>query len=110
MQNVGSGVYHLLLVENLRESGWTNTEALNVAGMKMTRESRSFRIYDTELSGSSSVVHSHEVPTVVVLVSGEATVGDKRLDAPGRWAYIPAGDQHQVSAQGNAHIVEIEVR
>lgn len=110
VQNVGSGVYHLVLVENLRESGWSNTEPLTAAGMKMTRENRSFRAYETELSSSSGVVHSHEVPTVVILVSGEAMAGDKRLDKPGSWAYIPAGDKHQVTAQGNARVIEIEVR
>lgn len=110
VQNVGSGVYHLVLVENLRESGWSNTEPLTAAGMKMIRENRSFRVYETELSGSSDVVHSHDVPTVVILVSGEAMVGDKRLDKPGSWAYVPAGDKHQVTAQGTARVIEIEVR
>jgi mannose-6-phosphate isomerase-like protein (cupin superfamily) len=110
VQNVGSGIFHLVLVENMRESGWKNNEPLTVAGMKMTRENRSFRIYETELSSSSGVAHSHEVPTVVILVSGEAMAGDKRLDQPGRWVYIPAGDKHQITAQGKARLVEIEVR
>jgi mannose-6-phosphate isomerase-like protein (cupin superfamily) len=110
VQNVGSGVFHLVLVENMREGGWKNNQPLTVAGMKMTRESRSFRIYETELSGSSGVAHSHEVPTVVIVVSGEAMAGDKRLDQPGSWAYIPAGDKHQVAAQGKVRLIEIEVR
>jgi hypothetical protein len=110
VQNVGSVLYYLVLVENLRESGWKNNEPLVVAGLTMTRESRSFRIYDTELSGSSEVLHSHEVPTVVILVSGEAMAADKRLDQPGRWVYIPAGDKHQIAAQGKAHLIEVEVR
>ena len=110
VQNLGSGVYHLVLVENLRDGEWRNNEPLTAAGMKITKESRSFRIYETELSSSSSVEHSHEVPTVVILVSGEAMAGDKRLDQPGSWAYIPAGDKHQVAARGNARVVEIEVR
>jgi hypothetical protein len=110
VQNVGSGLYHLILVENLRESGWTNSQPLLAAGMTMTKESRSFRIYETELSSSSGVVHSHEVPTIVILVSGEATASNKRLDQPGSWAYIPAGDKHQIAAQSKAHLIEIEVR
>jgi quercetin dioxygenase-like cupin family protein len=110
VQNVGAGVYHLVLVENLRENGWKNNEPLTVAGLKMTRENRSFRIYETELSGSSSVLHSHEVPTVVIVVSGEAMAGNKRLDQPGRWAYIPAGEKHQIAAQANVRVIEIEVR
>jgi quercetin dioxygenase-like cupin family protein len=76
----------------------------------VNRENRSFRIYETELSGASGVPHAHEVPTVVILVSGEATAGDKRLDQPGRWAYIPAGEKHQIVAQGHASVIEIEVR
>jgi quercetin dioxygenase-like cupin family protein len=110
VQNTGSSVYHLVLVENLRESGWQNNEPLTAAGLKMTKENRSFRIYETELSGSSSEMHSHEVPTVVIVVSGEVMAGDKRLDQPGRWAYIPAGKRHQVVARGNARVIEVEVR
>ena len=56
------------------------------------------RIYETELSGSSEPLHSHEVPAVVILVSGEAMAGGKRLDQPGSWAYIPAGEKHRVAA------------
>ena len=110
VQNLGTGVYHLLLVENLKDSGWKDYEPLAVPGMTMIRESRSFRIYETELSASSSTPHSHAVPAVVVLVSGEAKIGKKHLDNPGGWAYIPAGEQHQIEASGNAKLVEIEVR
>jgi hypothetical protein len=110
VQNVGSGVYHLLLVENLRENGWKNNQPLTMDGLKMTRETRSFRIYESDLSDSSGPEHTHEVPAVVVLVSGDATAGDQHLDQPGRWAYIPAGERHRVAAKGNARVVEIEVR
>jgi quercetin dioxygenase-like cupin family protein len=78
--------------------------------MKMTRESRSFRIYETELSASSGAPHSHPVPAVVVLVSGEANTGKKHLDKPGGWVYISAGEQHQIEAPRNAKLVEIEAR
>jgi hypothetical protein len=110
VQNVGAGVYHLLLVENLKDSGWSTYPP--TADRKPLRESRSFRIYDEQLSGSASNLspHSHQVPTVVVLVSGEAMVGDKRLDQPGAWAYVPSSEKHQIVAHGDAHVVEIEVR
>ena len=110
VQNVGSGVYHLTLVENLRDSGWESNAAVEVPGLKMTRESRAFRIYETELSGSSELLHAHEVPVVVILVSGEAVAGDKRLDQPGGWVYIPRGEKHRVAAEGAARLVEVEVR
>ncbi len=36
--------------------------------------------------------------------------GDKQLDQPGSWTYIPAGEKHMVAAEGAARLVEIEVR
>lgn len=110
VQNLGSGVYHLLLVENLRDSGWTDHQALHDEGLKMLRENRSFRIYEMDSSGSPLAAHSHEVPTVIVLVSGEATAGEKQLHQPGQWALVPAGQSHQVMATAGARVVEIEVR
>ncbi|PWU00160.1 MAG: hypothetical protein C5B51_25815 [Terriglobia bacterium] len=110
VQNLGSGVYHLLLVENLRDTGWQNNEPLHIEGTKLVRENRSFRIYETELNGSSTMTHSHEVATVVVVVSGEAIAGERQLSQPGRWALVPAGEKHQVTAAGSARVVEIEVR
>jgi eukaryotic-like serine/threonine-protein kinase len=110
VENVGSGVYHLALVENLRDSGWQSNAAVEVPGLKTTKESRAFRIYETELSSSSEPLHAHEVPVVVILVSGEAVAGDKPLDQPGSWTYVPAGEKHRVAAAAAARLVEIEVR
>jgi mannose-6-phosphate isomerase-like protein (cupin superfamily) len=109
VQNVGTGVYHLALVENLRPNGWTTYDPVTVDGLSVAKENRSFRIYDIQLSGSAIPVHSHKVPTVVILVSGEVMV-DKRLDQPGQSTYLPAGQDHRIVAQGDAHVVEIEVR
>jgi quercetin dioxygenase-like cupin family protein len=110
VQNVGSDPFRLLLVENLRESGWQNNQALDSPGLKVFRENRSFRIYNADFSGSGVEEHVHEVPAVVVLVSGEAKVGAKRLDQPGQWALVPAGEKHRVDAHGDARVIEIEVR
>lgn len=44
VQNTGPEAYHLLLVENLRESGWTNPEALQTPGLRVLRENRAFRV------------------------------------------------------------------
>ena len=110
VQNTGSGLYYLVLVENLKDGGWKNNDGLAIEGMKMIRESRSFRAYEAELSGSGGPVHAHDVPTVVILVSGEAMAGDKRLDRPGEWVYVPAGEKHRVVAQDAARLIEIEVR
>ena len=110
VQNVGSDLFYLLLVENLRESGWQSNGALDAPGLKVLRENRSFRIYDADASGSGVMEHAHAVPVVVVLVSGEAKAGAKRLDQPGQWALIPAGEKHRVAAKGEARVIEVEVR
>src|SRR5579872_2780202 len=58
VQNVGASTYHLLLVENLHESGWKNNEPLAVEGMKVARETRSFRVYESELSDTRGTAHA----------------------------------------------------
>jgi mannose-6-phosphate isomerase-like protein (cupin superfamily) len=110
VQNVGSGDYHLTLVENLRAGEWTNFEAVEVPGMKVVKENRAFRAYDVQLSGTGVPAHPHQVPTVVVVVSGEVSSGGQRLDRPGQSIFIPAGKEHEIAAKGDARVVEIEVR
>ena len=40
---------------------------------KLTTESRAFRIYDVRLGrGITQTTHTHEVPTIVVLIGGKA--------------------------------------
>jgi hypothetical protein len=110
VQNVGPDVYHLLLVENLRDSGWQANDALADPALTVVRENRSFRVYKANLTAPAALAHTHAVPTVVVLVMGKVTAGDKQLDEPGRWALVPAGEKHQISARGEAQWIEIEVR
>lgn len=110
VQNVGSGLYHLTLVENLRPDQWTDFEAIHVPGMKVVKENRAFRAYDVQLSDAGIAAHAHQVSTVVIVVSGEVSAGERRLDRPGQSVFIPAGKEHQIAAKGDAHVVEIEVR
>jgi len=110
VQNVGSGEYHLTLVENLHSGEWTNYEPVTAAGLKVVRENRAFRIYDVQTSGDGVQQHSHKVPVVVVAVSGNVVAGDKRMDRAGQAVVIPAGKEHSVSSKDDARVVEIEVR
>ena len=107
VQNVGSSEYHLTLVENLRSADWTTYEPLSVPGLRVLRESRAFRAYDC---GLGMPAHAHQVPTVTILVSGSAMAGDKHLDRPGQAVFIPAGQQHQITMNDDARVIEIEVR
>lgn len=128
VENVGKAPYQLFAVENLRKSGWSTTAAVTGRATKMTAESRAFRIYDVRLgSGVTQTSHTHEVPTVVILIGGSAlsdgpdaqakanapaAVGLKQLTRPGEWILVPRGDRHHVVRLGSddARLVEVEVR
>ena len=128
IENVGKGPYQLFAVENLKTSGWSTAPAASGLATKMTSESRSFRLYDVNLSvETSQTSHTHAVPTIAVLISGTvmsdgpdkqakenpgAPIGLKQLTQPGQWIMVPTGDTHHMVrlGPGAAHIVEIEVR
>ena len=94
----------------------------------MSKESRSFRVYNIALAKErTQTSHTHAVPTVVVLLNGKvmsegpdekakanapAPVGLKQIDRPGQWVLIPAGDSHHLVRLGteDSQILEIEVR
>jgi quercetin dioxygenase-like cupin family protein len=111
VQNVGQGVFRLLVVNNLRERDWSTNEPLSAAATKLVRETRAFQIFEVDLDrGSSGTSHVHSRPTIVVLVSGEATAGRKRLRKPGQWLLISEGEPHRLVSERGAHLIEIEVR
>lgn len=128
VENIGKTPYQLFAVENLKTSGWSTAPAASGLATKMTREARSFRLYDVALSkATSQTSHTHAVPTIAVLISGAvmsdgpdkqakenpgAPVGLKQLTQPGQWILVPAGDTHHVVrlGAGDARVVEIEVR
>ena len=128
IENLGKSAYQLFAVENLKTSGWSTAPAASGLATKMTREARSFRLYDVSLTkDTSQTSHTHAVPTVAVLISGTvmsdgpdkqakanpgAPVGLKQLTQPGQWILVPSGDTHHIVrlGVGDARVVEIEVR
>jgi hypothetical protein len=128
IENLGKSAYQLFAVENLKTSGWSTAPAASGLATKMTREARSFRLYDVSLTKETSQTsHTHAVPTVAVLISGTvmsdgpdkqakanpgAPVGLKQLTQPGQWILVPSGDTHHIVrlGVGDARVVEIEVR
>lgn len=118
VKNVGTGLYRLVGVENVRLSGWTTAAPLaEQAGTTLAQESRAFRVYDVQVEpGKAATQHTHTSPTVVVLDQGDVSHStgkeSKRLAKPGEWTLVPAGSSHTISAQGSAasHLVEIEIR
>jgi hypothetical protein len=105
VQNVGQKTTHLVLIENLREGGWTSFPPVAAKGLAVTRESRAFRSYEV---GPGSAPHTHRVPTVVVLIAGEAATAGDRMRRAGAAVYIAAGEEHHVT--GSGRVVEVEIR
>ncbi|MEQ1579721.1 MAG: hypothetical protein ABL964_03930 [Steroidobacteraceae bacterium] len=120
IQNVGTGNFRLIGVENQHTSGWSTAEPLDSQpGITLGLETRSFRIYDVRIEpGAASAKHVHTVPAVVVLDTGDVAASDenarasRRLTKAGEWIVVPAGTGHTLNVQGSraAHLVEIEVR
>lgn len=119
LENTGQAPLRLIAVENVRDAGWTKPSPIQAAATSLARESRSFGVYEVRLAdGALQTAHRHEVPTVVVLVSGSYIFqGDGgsepfTVDQVGRWVYSPPNNLHTLSvpAGGTARIVEFEAR
>jgi quercetin dioxygenase-like cupin family protein len=128
IENRGKTPYQLFAVENLRQSGWSAAKPASGLATRLATESRAFRIYDVRFTRDvSQTSHTHAVPTLVVLLTGNilsdgpdarakdfapAPVGLKQLSQPGQWLLVPAGDSHHVVrlSTADARVVEIEVR
>lgn len=117
IQNVGPDLYHLIAVENVRQSGWQATPAVAAPGLRVAVESRAFRASSIDLDPARpSVTRALSVPSVVVLVAGEAVLNrkshdPKRLTPGARWGVVGAGEEYTLSSRGgNTRLVEIEVR
>ena len=111
VRNVGHEVFHLVVVDSLRERNWSTNQPLSAAATRLARETRAFQILAVNLDhGSRGTSHVHSRPTILVLVSGKATTGRKRLRKPGQWLLISKGEPHRLSSERGAQLIEIEVR
>jgi len=118
-QNVGASSYRVVLVENLHDSGWSRDEPLSAPFTTTLQDTRAFRIYQVHLRfGSEATTHVHRRPTVAILVSGELLLERGtakeivRLDQPGCWVLIAAGESYRLTAGpvGEALADEVEIR
>ena len=116
IQNVGPDPYRLIAVENVRQSGWHATPAVGAQGVRTAAESRSFRASSIALEAARpSVTRTLPVPSVVVLVTGDAVFtrqghDPQPLTSAARWRVVGAGEAYTLSSRGDARVVEIEVR
>lgn len=111
VENVGAGIFHTVMVENMRNSGWSTDPPSSSPATVLAKESRAFLIYAVTLSAATRETEQvHNKPTVVILVSGHVTVGKKPLRKPGQWILASAGAPCSISTQTEAKLIEIEVR
>jgi len=119
IENIGKVPYRVIGVENDREAGWTTPAAVAAPGTALAQASRAFTLYEVRLDAATPrTTHTHEVPTVVVLVSGTLTyqgaAGNDPFDItePGKWVFGPPGSQHTLIAGGTGatRVVEFEAR
>ena len=117
LQNLGTGPYRLIAVENRRTSGWSEGPPLAAPATTLARESRAFRVYDVALTpGAAPATHVHAAPTIAILIEGSVSASSgesaKRLRAPGEWLQVPAGQPHTIGVAGSAgvRVTEIELR
>ena len=119
IENIGKTPYRVIAVENDRDGGWTTPTAIAAPGTTVAQATRAFTLYDVRLDAATpSTTHQHDVPTVVVLVSGTLTyqgaAGNDPFDITeaGKWVFGPTGSQHTLSAGGTGatRVVEFEAR
>jgi quercetin dioxygenase-like cupin family protein len=119
VENIDKTPYHLIAVENYRTGTWPARKAITAPATTLAKETRSFAVYDVNLTAAEPATeHAHDVPAVVILVSGEITNQGTNGEEPypvrgaGKWVLVPAAQTHamQVAGSGDAHIVEVEVR
>jgi len=119
MENIGKTPYRVFAVENLREKAWSMPQLIKAAGTTLLQQDRSFAVYEVRLGPSTTrTSHVHQMPTVVILISGSVEVqgggGESvfRMEANGRWFPSQWDQPHTLTVVGEspAHLVEVEAR
>ena len=117
VETIGKTPYHLIAVENNRAGGWLETKPMTAQGASVVQQTRAFFAYDVKLpAGTRETNHPHEMPLVIVLLSGAVEISGNggsepsRISQPGQWVLIPGGHNLGVVGSSDAHVVEIEIR
>jgi hypothetical protein len=120
-ENVGTTPYRMLVVENLRDRGWTMPASLTAPGTTLRLDARSFAVYDMRLNAATPRTnHVHQNPSFIFLRSGVVQVqggggeSEFRLEQAGTWWFPSSGpDQPHTIAlvgTGDAHVICVEAR
>jgi hypothetical protein len=122
LENVGTAPMRAIVVENLRDRGWTTLPALMAPGTTLQQENRSFAVYDMRLNTATPrTVHTHQNPSFIFLMSGIVQVqggggeSEFRLEQTRTWWFPGSGaDQpHTIELAGGAaeaHVMCVEAK
>ena len=122
MENVGTAPFRAIVVENLRERGWTAPPALTAPGTTLQQESRSFAVYDMRLTaGTPRTNHTHQNPMFIFILSGavQAQGGGGEFAFPllqaGTWWFPGSGPDHPhtielAKGSSEAHVMCVEAK
>jgi len=114
----GAARYHVISVENLRQTNWPRDPPEPHPSGTLTNETRAFRIYDVHLPADTVSGRSTGNGSIVVIaIDGQVTVSSRRtvqskvLTQPGDWEVIPTGATEEIKTGGStARVIEIDVR
>ena len=121
LENAGTTPLRAIVVENLRDRGWTAPPVLTAPGTSLQQESRAFAVYDMRLNAANPRTnHTHQNPIFVFLLSGrvEAQGGGGEFAFPlvqtGTWWFPGSGPDQphtiELAGSGEAHVMCIEAR
>jgi hypothetical protein len=121
LENAGTTPLRAIVVENLRDRGWTAPPVLTAPGTSLQQESRSIAVYDMRLNAANPRTnHTHQNPIFVFLLSGrvEAQGGGGEFAFPlvqtGTWWFPGSGPDQphtiELAGSGEAHVMCIEAK
>jgi hypothetical protein len=121
LENVGTTPLHAIVVENLRDRGWTMPAAIVAPGTALRQENRSFAVYDMRLNAANRETnHTHQNAVFVFLMSGgvEAQGGGGEfsfpLDRARTWWFPGSGTDQphtiELTGSGDAHVMCVEAK
>jgi len=70
-ENAGTAPLRAIVVENLRDRGWTMPPALTAPATSLRQENRAFAVYDMRLNAAAPRTnHTHQNPSFIFVMSG----------------------------------------
>jgi hypothetical protein len=123
IENAGAAPLRSIVVENLRDRGWSMPAAVKAPATSLQGENRGFAVYDMRLSATTnSTSHTHQNPTFIFVVSGAVQAqggggeSDFRIEPAGRTWWFPGSGPEQPHTltlspgATDAHVICVEAK